>query len=153
MHENIRNESIPWLIFKLNESLYTVNSRLISSIVIKPDDITLVPKVPDYMEGLIHLRGNVVPLINLKLLLKIEAEANLDQGKETQEMVVVLEKENTMIGLLVDEVISVENIAAYEETEEIKKIYKDGFVTGLAKSHRNKDVLLILDEEKIMTNA
>lgn len=32
---------IPWLIFELNQNLYTVNSRFITSIVIKPDEVTL----------------------------------------------------------------------------------------------------------------
>lgn len=146
---------IPWLIFELNQNLYTVNSRFITSIVIKPDEVTLVPKVKDYIEGLIHLRGNVIPLINLKSLLDIgdEFSENIDNKQYDEEMVVVFERENSFIGLLVDEVISVENISTYEETQEIKKMSNGRFVKGVAKGHKTNDVLLVIDEEKILRDA
>lgn len=145
----------PWLIFKLNDSLYTLNSKFITSIVIKPDEITYVPKVSDYLNGLIHLRGNVVPLIDLKILFKMPAlnDLSANDKKEKKEMVVVLEKDNSFAGLIVDEVLSVENITSFEETEEIKKMCRDGFVKGVAKGNKNEDILLIIDEEKIINIA
>lgn len=139
----------PWLLFKLNDSLYTINSKLITSIVMCPEEITYVPKVSEYMRGLIHLRGNVVPLIDMKIL--FETEANVDNNDNG--MVVVLEKDNSFVGLIVDEVLSVENITSFEETEEVRKMCKDGFVKGVAKGNKTEDVLLIIDEEKIMNIA
>lgn len=144
-------EIIPWLIFRLNEKLYTVNSKFITSIVIKPDEVTFVPSVSEHIEGLIHLRGNVIALINLKSLLNITLKNNLN-AKENKEMVVVLERDNSFIGLVVDEVLSVENISVYEDTEVSKKVC-NGFVSGVAKGYKNNNALLILDEEKIMFNA
>lgn len=150
-------EVIPWLIFKLNDNLYTVNSKFITSIVIKPDVITFVPDVPEYINGLIHLRGNVIPLINLKTLLNITTQetksVNASESNENKEMIVVFERENSFMGLVVDKVLSVENISSYEETEEIKKMCSSGFVSGVAKGQKSNEVLLVLDEEKIMSNA
>lgn len=140
----------PWLLFKLDNSLYTINSKLITSIVICPEEITYVPKVSKYIIGLIHLRGNVVPLIDMKLLFDMESNNDINENKG---MVVVLEKDNSFVGLIVDEVLSVENITSFEETEEIKKMCKDGFVKGVAKGNKTEDVLLIIDEEKIMNIA
>ncbi len=140
----------PWLLFKLNDSLYTINSKLITSIVICPEQITYVPKVSEYMIGLIHLRGNVVPLIDMKMLFQMGRDT---EAKEDKEMVVVLEKDNSFVGLIVDEVLSVENITFFEETEEIKKMCRDGFVKGVAKGNKTEDVLLIIDEEKIINIA
>jgi purine-binding chemotaxis protein CheW len=148
--EEIEEIEFPWLIFKLDNNLYTVNSKMITSIVIKPDDVTFVPSVSDYMTGLIHLRGNVVPLISLKNLFNMTIS---NECKESKEMVIVLERDNSFAGLIVDEVLSVENITAFEETEEIKKMYKDSFVKGVAKGQKSADVLLILDEEKLMNMA
>lgn len=142
---------IPWLIFKLNKNLYTVNSRFITSIVIKPTEVTLVPKVKDYIEGLIHLRGNVIPLINLKLLLNIQDESA--DTAENEEMVIVFERENSVMGLVVDKVLSVENISTYDETEEIKKMSSNGFLKGVAKGHKSDEILLVMDEEKILLDA
>lgn len=151
--EELEEIEFPWLIFKLNNNLYTVNSKLITSIVIEPEEVTFVPNVADYMSGLIHLRGNVVPLINLKVLFKIAAGQEGGEVRGAKEMVIVLEKDNSFAGLIVDEVLSVENITAFEETEEIRKLYKNSFVKGVAKGQKNSDVLLILDEEKIMNMA
>lgn len=97
----------------------------------------------------------MVPLIDLKLLLNIKSmlKTSNDGSKESIEMVVVLEKDNLIMGLIVDEVLSVESITAYEETQEIQKMYDDGYVTGVAKGHKNDSILLVLDEEKIMNNA
>ena len=154
--EETREES-PWLIFKLNEKLYTINSRNITSIVIKPDETTYIPNVSEHISGLIHLRGKVVPLIDLKILLGIKSKpenaAESEDAKESKEMVVVLEKDNMIIGLIVDAVLSVESITAYEETEEIKKMYDSGYVIGVAQGHKNNHILLVLDEEKIIINA
>ena len=141
----------PWLIFKLDSNLYTINSKMITSIVIKPEEITFIPSVSNFLTGLIHLRGNVVPLIDLKKLFKMNSSVPESSG--AKEMVIVLEKDNSFVGLLVDEVLSVENITAFEETDEIKKMVRDGFVKGVAKASKNEDVLLIIDEEKIMNIA
>ena len=151
--EEIREES-PWMIFKLSEKSYTINSRTITSIVIKPAETTFVPNVSEHIVGLIHLRGKVVPLIDLKLLLNIKSVSDKhDDAKESKEMVVVLEKDNLIMGFIVDQVLSVESITSYEEAEEIKKMYDNGYVTGVAQGYKNDDVLLVLDEEKIMSNA
>ena len=154
MIEEVREES-PWLIFKLNEKSYTINSKNITSIVIRPTETTFVPNASKHIAGLIHLRGKVVPLIDLKLLLNIKSMPEKSNGetKESREMVVVLEKDNLILGFIVDQVLSVESIAAYEETNEAQKMYDDGYVAGVAKGHKNDDILLVLDEEKIMSNA
>ncbi len=155
--EEFEDIEFPWLIFKLNSNLYTVNSKLITSIVIKPDEMTFVPNVANYMSGLIHLRGNVVPLINLKALFKLSSKnENIkeeEEQKDVKGMVIVLEKENSFAGLIVDEVLSVENITIFEETEEIRKMYKSSFIKGVAKGQKNSDVFLILDDERIMSMA
>lgn len=149
--EIIEEIDFPWLIFKLNNELYTINSKYITSIVMKTEEITVIPKVSNYFIGLIHLRGNVVPLIDLKSLFKINVSSAKNDGK--QEMVIVLEKDNSFVGLVVDEVLSVENISQFEEADEVRKMVKDGFVKGVAKGSKNEDVLLIIDEEKIINVA
>lgn len=160
----------PWLIFKLKDNLYTVNSKMITSIVITPENITYVPNVPKYINGLIHLRGNVIPLIDLRVLFnmksikeELEESKNLSEQNETnnnkndndneKEMVVVLENDNTFVGIMVDEVLSVDNIIPFEETEEIKKINKSNYIKGVAKGEKSNDILLILDEDKLMNLA
>jgi purine-binding chemotaxis protein CheW len=146
--EEFEDVEFPWLIFKIKENLYTVNSKIINTIVKMPEKITQVPNVPKYIKGLIHLRGSVIPLIDLKILLKTKIELS-----DSKEMIVVLENENCTVGIIVDEVLSVDNIIPFEETEEIIKICKDKYVSGVAKSEKGNEILLILDEEKIMNSS
>jgi len=85
----------------------------------------------------------------------LRAKALLDEVKDIfkmhyREMVVILEKDNSYVGITVDEVLSVENIIPYDDTEEVRKMCRDKYVCGVAKSEKNNDILLILDEEKIM---
>jgi len=155
--EQLEEIEFPWLVFKIKDNLYTVNSRIITSIVMLSEGVTKIPNVPNYMLGLIHLRGNVIPLVDLRLLfnmksIKEEYEA-LEQTITNKEMVIVFEDDNSFMGILVDEVLSVENITPFEETEEIKKMCNEGYIKGVAKGHKNNDVLLVLDEEKIMNMA
>jgi purine-binding chemotaxis protein CheW len=141
-------EVVPWLIFKLKKTLYTVNSKFITSIVIKPDDVTFVPNVADHIIGLIHLRGNVIPLIDLKLLLNTESESisnSTDYSKEIRPMVVVLE----IRGLLQ----SLASRLFVQHQQWVKQMCNNGFITGVAKGHKSEEVLLVIDEEKIMSNA
>lgn len=60
--------SFPWLVFKLNNNSFAVNSETITSITIMPDRITSVPQVPDYIRGLLNLRGTVIPLLDMRAL-------------------------------------------------------------------------------------
>jgi len=91
-------------------------------------------------------------LIDLKSLFKL-SKLSVENTEDKKEMVIVIEKDNSFVGLVVDEVLSVENITAFEETDEIKKMVKDGFVKGVAKGSKSEEVFLIIDEEKIMNIA
>ena len=153
--EQLEEIEFPWLVFKINDNLYTVNSKKITSIVMLPENVTKVPNVPKHMLGLIHLRGNVIPLTDLRLLFNMKSikEENDEFKLNYKGMVIVFEDDSSFMGLLVDEVLSVENITPFEETDEIRKMCREGYVKGVAKGHKNNDVLLILDEDKIMNMA
>lgn len=150
--EQLEEIEFPWLVFKIKDNLYTVNSKKITSIVMLPEKVTKVPNVPKHMLGLIHLRGNVIPLIDLRMLFGMKSikEEYEESDIHSKEMVIVFEDDNSFMGILVDEVLSVENITQFEDSEEIRKMYKEGYVKGVAKGQKNSEVLLILDEEKIM---
>lgn len=80
----------PWLLFTLGKRNFAVNSSIITSIAVLPDDITPIPESPDYIDGIITLRGDVIPLIELRLLFSMSSlvsefkqfNANLDVRKQ-----------------------------------------------------------------------
>jgi purine-binding chemotaxis protein CheW len=62
VNQSIKNKQ--FLAFSLGETLFCIESAVVES-TISMQSITFVPQVPDYIEGVTNLRGNVVPVINL----------------------------------------------------------------------------------------
>lgn len=97
--------------FDLNNQPYAIQSETVEEIT-KLVEITPVPNAPDYIEGLINLRGNVISLIHLSRLLHIESD-----GYNYNNIVIVNIKNETL-GMLVGEVKEVMNI----EEDQIEKV-------------------------------
>lgn len=85
-----------FVVFKLGEEHFAVETEKVQSIndIMK---ITEVPKSPDYIKGLINLRGSIKSLVDINLLLNIASE-----NKEKNIIIIKLDEEE--IGISVDEV-------------------------------------------------
>ncbi len=97
-----------FLTFVLGSEIYGIeilNAREIIGLI----DITTVPQPLDYMKGVINLRGKVIPVIDLRMKFSMQEE------KHTQETcVIVVEVNNTSIGIIVDSVSEVLEIKSGE---------------------------------------
>ena len=102
------------IVFTLGEKHYAVNSDQVEEIS-KMMDSTMVPNAPKHIRGLINLRGNVVALVNLSELLRLKE-------KECYNNIVIMNKEDEKIGILVTEVKEVLKI----QDEDIEKVSGDG---------------------------
>lgn len=113
--------------------------------IIRVGNITMVPNSPSYMEGVINLRGRVLPVLNLRKRLRLSAK---DTGKMSR--IIVTEVNRKTIGLLVDSVshvIKVPSDFVEAAPEEVLEIDTD-YITGVCKV---KDSLVILiDLEKLL---
>lgn len=69
---------LPWIIFDLNEQLYAITTEMVTGILQFPP-ITPIANAPDVLLGVANIRGEVVPILELKGLLKIK-----DNKKETE---------------------------------------------------------------------
>jgi len=100
------NEDNQYVIFKIEGQDYGIEIEYVHEIDrLKEVVICPVPKAPEYVEGIINLRGEVVPVIDLRKKLGLpEREA----GRETR--ILIVKMENKTIGLLVDMVLKVLNI-------------------------------------------
>ncbi|MGR3173779.1 MAG: chemotaxis protein CheW [Candidatus Scalindua sp.] len=110
-------------------------------------DITTVPQIPDYMKGVINLRGKVVPVIDLRLKFSMPEE---EHTKET--CIIVAEVNNTSIGIIVDSVSEVLDIKSeeIEETPSFGQGIDTDFIMGLGKT---KDkIIILLDIEKVLSS-
>ncbi len=89
------------VIFNLSDEDYGLDVHIVDSII-KLQPITTVPNTPDYVEGVTNLRGDVLPVVDLRRLLGRSVQ---ETGKDSR--IVVVELPETKIGLLVDAVVEV----------------------------------------------
>ena len=109
-------------------------------------EITPVPQTPDYMKGVINLRGKVIPIIDLRLKF---AMPEVEQTKET--CIIVAEVGTTQVGVIVDSVSEVTDIKG-EDIEEAPSFGQEidtSFIMGLGKT--KKKIVILLDIEKVLT--
>jgi purine-binding chemotaxis protein CheW len=90
-----------YLSFRLNDELYAVGIGAINEII-KPGLFTQVPRTEPVILGVLSLRGNIVPVVDLRLLLGLD---ELPQTRRSR--VLIVEARGERVGLLVDEVRSV----------------------------------------------
>lgn len=64
-------ESLPWIVFKLADGLYTFNTKYVNSILMLEDRVSPLPEAPNYFRGVINIRGEVYPLLDLRRLFRM----------------------------------------------------------------------------------
>ncbi len=135
-----------FLTFALNREEYGIEILKVREII-GVIDITPVPQTPDYMKGIINLRGKVIPIIDLRLKFSMPEEAH------TQETCVIVVKiNNAPIGVVVDNVSEVLDIKS-EEVEDTPQFGHDidtGFIMGLGKA--KEKIIILLDIDKVLSS-
>jgi len=109
-------------------------------------DITPVPRMPDYIKGVINLRGQVIPVIDLRTKLGMQEHQITDQ---TCIIVVEAEREKNQFtaGIIVDHVQEVLDIAAenIEESLSFGSNVNSNLIMGIAKLEKSVKILLDID--------
>ncbi|OIQ19635.1 MAG: hypothetical protein BM556_03885 [Bacteriovorax sp. MedPE-SWde] len=130
--------------FKIKGDYYAVSVLDVQE-VIKPHSLTPVPLSPDYVKGLINLRGQIVTSISLRRLFK------MDDATEADHMNIIVRSGDSLYALMVDEILDVIDVEeqTYENipdtiNEEIKK-----YINGVHKLENH--LLILLDLEKVLT--
>lgn len=109
-------------------------------------EITKVPNAPEFVEGIINLRGRVIPLICLRKRLGMPEK---DYDKSTR--FIVVEINSRVIGFIVDSVSEVLRISSTitESTPPMISSIDSHFITGIAKL--DDRLLILLDLEKVLS--
>lgn len=135
-----------FLTFKLDEEFFGVDVKKVIEILEVPD-ITKIPLAPDYMAGIINLRGKVLPLIDTKIKFGLGA---VEFTVDTCIIVIEIEVEGEIlqIGTLVDSVQEVLEISQSEvqPSPSIEAKYKLEFIRGMIRKGDDFIMLLNLDE-------
>lgn len=140
LSEKSEHETFQYIVIKLGSEQYGIDIKYIDNIV-RMQHITRVPKVADYLKGVINLRGEVIPVMSLRLKMELEAD---EITKATRIIILKLEQHGT-IGIIVDAVKEVVTL----RTDEIEKVTYDAkedrtnFVNGIGKN--GDELISILD--------
>ncbi|MGN0156440.1 MAG: chemotaxis protein CheW [Lachnospiraceae bacterium] len=126
----IFSEAVQYIKVEMGDELFGIDISYVDNIV-KMQRITRVPNVQPYIKGVINLRGEIIPIINLRL------KMGLDEAEETKATRIIIIKMEQLgkIGLIVD---AVKEVVALEENqiEKMKYDSKDDtvhFVTAVGK--------------------
>jgi purine-binding chemotaxis protein CheW len=98
-NEEILEDEEQFVVFKLDEQEYAVPIESVQEIVRIPEGLTHVPKTPDFVEGVINLRGNVLPVIDLRKRFDI-GKKQMDEHQRIMVFVI----DNVSVGFIVDSV-------------------------------------------------
>ncbi len=105
---NINEEIIQWVTFKLDEEIYGINVMQVQE-VLRLTEIAPVPGAPDYVMGIVNLRGNVVTVIDTRKRFGL-----LQKEPDDATRIVIVEVDSQVIGILVDSVADVVNLSLSE---------------------------------------
>lgn len=150
MSNSVVNETKQYLTFKLSDEVFGVDVAQVREILdyIK---ITKVPQTPDFMCGVINLRGSVVPVVDMNLKFGM----NLTERTVNTCIVVVevkLGDETAVLGALVDSVQEVFEIEPQniEPAPRIGTKLNTEFIKGMGK--REENFIIILDIDKVFSS-
>lgn len=140
------DEVLQWVTYKLGDETYGINVMQVQE-VLRHTEIAPVPGAPDYVLGIINLRGNVVTVIDTRARFGLEPTELSDNSR-----IVIIESDEQVVGILVDSVAEVVYLRSSEidsapnvGTEESAK-----FIQGV--SNREGQLLILVDLNKLLSD-
>ena len=136
MEENTAiNETKQYIVVKLDNEQYGIDISFVDNIV-RMQQITRVPKAQSYFAGVINLRGEIIPVMNLRLKFGLEAKESTNATR----IIIVKPENNAKVGILVDEVREVVTLGG----EDVEKAVYDEQGINLLGVGKYKDTLISL---------
>ena len=134
-------EVLQLVTFTLGNEEYAVNILNVQEIN-RITEITQVPNSPDYVEGVINLRGKVIPVVNLRKKFNFE-----DKPTDDTSRIIIMEIQGITNGLIVDSVSEVLRIPAssVEPAPPMSAELQSQFIKGIAKLENRLIILIDLD--------
>ena len=135
-----------WVTYRLGDETYGINVMQVQE-VLRHSEIAPVPGAPDYVLGIINLRGNVVTVIDTRARFGLEPAETTDSTR-----IVIIESDEQVVGILVDSVAEV----VYLKTSEIDGAPNVGteesarFIQGV--SNRDGKLLILVDLNKLLND-
>ena len=121
--------------------------------IIRLCEITPVPQMPDYIKGVLNLRGKIIPVADLRIKFRLASAENTELTCIVVVAVAMPDKTQSLMALIVDAVEEVVNISAadIEPTPDFGAALDTGYILGMAKIKGT--VKTLLDIDKVVTSV
>ena len=136
-----------YIVFKLDEQHYGLNIQYIQ-IIEKMTSIMIVPQGPPSVEGVMNLRGEIIPVVNLRKQFEMEEKPHGDKTR-----IIIVKNDEGMVGLIVDQVKEVVTITndQIETVQNVQGKMKTSDILGVGKV--NDQIVTLLNLEIIIQDA
>jgi purine-binding chemotaxis protein CheW len=143
--QKIQNEVLQCVTFELNGEVYALDVMRVQE-VLRVGEISPVPGAPDYVLGIINLRGKVVTVIDARLRLGMSYSENTDLSR-----IIVLEAAGQDVGILVDGVAEVVQIPRgdIDPSPSVGNEEAARYIEGVAS--RDKELVIVVDVDKLLS--
>ena len=138
--ETTQTETKQYIVVQIGSEKYGIDIRYVDNIV-RMQKITRVPKAQVYFKGIINLRGEIVPVMSIRIKMGLDEDVITNASR----IIILKLEEKGSLGVLVDQVCEVVTLSQDQiETNNINSSHvKDSFINGIGK---NGDQLISLFE-------
>ena len=142
----VHEETKQLVIFRLGDEEFGVDILQVREIEKLEQGVTRVPKSPNFVEGVINLRGEIVPIVDLRKRFGLVVR---EIGHESR--VVIVEVNKNLVGMMVDAVVEVLrlNVSAIDLAPTITKGVDAYFLSGVARI--GERLIILLDLERALS--
>lgn len=147
MEEESYTNTYEYMTFELGSMQYAIELPKIREILTYPEIITVLPNVNGWVKGLINLRGEVVPILDIR----IKFNTGEIVYNENTAVIAVITEDKRMIGLVVDKVDDVQKIdlSALAPVSEMGSAIPSKYLKGFVRLDNN-EMLVIMDIESVV---
>jgi len=145
--QEVSRQEIQLACFRIGTEMYALDILRIKEII-RPQRLTAIPKAPPFIEGVINLRGAVVPVVDLRKRFD-QPQSSID--RDTRIMVCALA--GKIIGLIVDEVAEVRRYTRPEIQPAPQFLRGRGAEFFLGVCRRDDQLMMLLDLERILSSS
>ncbi|MEJ6951511.1 chemotaxis protein CheW [Natronospora cellulosivora (SeqCode)] len=142
-----QREEKQFIVFNINDKSFGVDVKQIKQIIPSEESIP-IPNSPEFIEGVINLRGEIIPIVDMKRKLKFDISNN----EKNDEKIIIVELDKNNVGMRVDSVSEMTRLYTDEISEApniVKGINKD-YLMGLGKFKNS--LLILLDLGRILSD-
>jgi len=134
--------TVQYIVIKIGDEQYGIDIKYVENIV-RMQKITRVPKVQKYFKGVINLRGEVVPVMSLRLKMNLAEDETMNKTR----IIIIKLEANAPVGIIVDEVKEVVTLddSCIEAVSRKAKSEEVSYINGIGKCGDNLISLLDLN--------